>query len=183
MTFPRVLNNIMGEANVVSDKFLQNKLDVVPLWIDGSQVASSEGVAFPVYSAKDQKNVHMAQSASTEDVKAAADSAKRAFDSWSKTSAYERRELLLKAADAFDAQLERAIALQVAETSCEASWAGFNVKYGIRVVREIASRTTAVFGQMPRMNSDSNLVLVFKEPIGPSLLIAPLVEKHSTRRL
>ena len=165
---------------MVSDQFLMDKADVVPLWIDGNKAASSEGVKFAVYSAKEQKNVHMAESASTEDVKKAADSAKQAFESWRLTSAYERRDLLLKAADAFEAQIGRAIALQVSETSCEASWAGFNVKYGVRVIREIASRTTAVFGEMPRMNSDSNLALVFKEPVGPSLLIAPLVESYST---
>lgn len=175
-----LVGKIVVDANMVSDQCLQTKAEVVSFYIDGSEAASSEGVTIPVYSAKDQKIVHMAQSASIEDVKAAVDSAKRAFDSWRWTSAYERRDLLLKAADAFEARLDQAIALQVAEISCETSWAGFNVKYGIRFIREIACRTTAIFGQMPLMNSESDLVLVFKEPIGPSLLIAPLVERQWT---
>ena len=163
-----------------SIQVLQNEADVVPLWIDGSEAVSSEGVIFAVYSAKDQKDVHMAQSASTKDVKAAADAAMRAFTSWRWTSATERRDLLLKVADAFEARKSEAVALQVAETSCEPAWASFNVTYGIKVIREIASKTTAVFGEMPRMDSEANLALVFKEPIGPSLLIAPSVESHLT---
>ena len=160
---------------MVSELSPKEIVDTVPLWINGNETLSSEGKSFAVYSAKQQKIVHMAESATVEDVKKAADSVKAAFNSWRLTSAYERRDLLLRAADAFEAQLKRAIELQVSETSCEASWAAFNVNYGIKVIREIASRTTAVFGEMPRMNSDSNLALVFKEPVGPSLLIAPLV--------
>ena len=168
---------------MVLSQTLQDKSNFVPLWINGKEEASSEGAIFPVFSTKEQENVHTAHSASVDDVHRAADSAKRAFESWSRTSAYERRDLLLKVADTFESRLDRAVALQVAETSCEASWANFNVKYGIRVIREIASRTTAVFGEMPRMNSEANLTLVFKEPIGPSLLIAPLVRSLCTDRL
>jgi acyl-CoA reductase-like NAD-dependent aldehyde dehydrogenase len=40
-------------------------------------------------------------------------------------------------------------------------------------MREIAARITSVFGEIPRTDSEAGLCLVFKEPIGPSLLIAP----------
>ena len=163
-----------------SIQLLEKEDDVVPLWIDGSKAVSSEGNIFAVYSAKYQKDVHMAQSASTKNVKTAADAAMRAFTSWRWTSATERRDLLFRLADAFEARKAEAVALQVAETSCEPAWAAFNVIYGIKVIREIASKATAVFGEMPRMDSEANLALVFKEPIGPSLLIAPLVEAHFT---
>ena len=148
-------------------------LEVVPFWIDGETATSSEVLPFPVYSAKEERNVYLAQSASPADATRAADVALRAYDTWRQTSAYHRRDLLLRAADIFEARKAEAIRLQVAETSCETSWAGFNVGYGLVVIREIASKITSVLGEMPRMTSESNLCLVFKEPIGPSLLISP----------
>ena len=148
-------------------------LEVVPLWIDGVAAESSQGTIFPVYSAKQEKNVYKAQSADTQDATRAADAALKAFGSWRHTSAYDRQALLLKAADIFEARQAEAIEFQVKETSCEPSWAGFNSRYGLSVMREIASRVTSVFGEIPRTTSESNLCLVFKEPVGPSLLIAP----------
>ena len=148
-------------------------LETVPLWIDGAGVASSQGYTFPIYSATQQKNVFMAQSAGTDDAAQAADVALKAFFSWRHTSASHRRDLLFSAADIFEKRKAEAIRLQVEETSCEPGWAGFNVGYGLTVMREIAARITSVFGEMPRMDSEAGLCLVFKEPIGPSLLIAP----------
>jgi len=63
--------------------------------------------------------------------------------------------------------------LQVEGPSCEPSWAGFNVAYGIAVMRDIASRVTSGFRELQRMASEKNMAMVFKEPLGPSLLISP----------
>lgn len=151
----------------------ESGLEVVPLWIGGVTTVASAGLTFPVYSAKQEKDVFMAQSADVKDAVRAADSALESFDTWRYTSANERQALLLKAVNIFETRKAEAVAFQVKETSCEPSWAGFNVGYGLVVMREIASRITSVFGEMPRTNSESSLTLVFKEPIGPSLLIAP----------
>ncbi len=150
-----------------------SELEAVPLWIDGIAAESSKGTTFSVHSAKQGKDVYKAQSADIRDAARAADVALTAFSTWRHTSAYDRQSLLFKVADIFDARKAEAIKFQVAETSCEPSWAGFNVKYGVSVMREIASRVTSVCGEIPRTVSDANLCLVFKEPVGPSLLIAP----------
>ena len=150
-----------------------SELEVVPLWIDGTPAESTKGTTFLVHSAKQGKNVYMAQSADIRDATRAADVALTAFRNWRRTSAYDRQSLLFRAADIFEARKYEAITFQVAETSCEPSWAGFNVKYGVSVMREIASKVTSVCGEIPRTVSEANLCLVFKEPIGPSLLIAP----------
>ena len=148
-------------------------LEVVPLWIDGIAAESSNGTTFLVHSAKQGKNVYKAQSAEVKDATRAADVAHTTFSTWRQTSAYDRQSLLLRAADIFEARKAEAITFQVVETSCEPSWAGFNVRYGLSVMREIASRVTSVCGELPRTVSEANLCLVFKEPVGPSLLIAP----------
>jgi acyl-CoA reductase-like NAD-dependent aldehyde dehydrogenase len=152
---------------------LEPELEVVPLWIDGVAASAARERTFPVYSAKQEKNVYKAQSADAEDARRAADVALKSFDTWRDTSPYYRQALILKAADIFEARKAEAVEFQVQETSCEATWANFNVGYGLVVMREIASRVTSVFGAMPRTASDNNLCLVFKEPIGPSLLISP----------
>ena len=166
---PQVTTESIMKSTISS----QPSLEPVPLWIDGSKVSSSENLTFVVRSAKQEKDVSLAQSAGVKDSIRAADSSIRAFQSWKNTSAAHRRDLLLKAIDIFEARKAEAVQLQVAETSCEPSWAGFNVGYGLTVLREIASRITSVYGEMPRVASENNLCLVFKEPIGPCLLIAP----------
>ena len=148
-------------------------LQVVPLWIDGATAKSSPELTFPVYSAKQKKNVFLAQSANPKIAEQAADVALRVFDSWRRTSATFRRDLIMKAADIFESRRSEIVALQVEETSCEASWAGFNLTYGLANMREIASSITSVFGEMPRVESDTNLAMVLKEPVGPTLLISP----------
>ena len=152
---------------------LESDLEVVPLWINGIEAESSKGTTFLVHSAKQEKNVFEAQSAHAEDATRAADVALSVFSTWRQTSAYDRQSLLFKAADIFETRKVEAITLQVAETSCEPSWAAFNVRYGLSVMREIASRVTSVCGELPKTVSEANLCLVFKEPVGPSLLIAP----------
>ena len=151
----------------------ESGLQVTPLWIDGIGATSSPERTFPVYSAKQQKNVYMAHSADTKIAIQAADTAWRSFETWRQTSATTRRDIILKAADIFESKRTGIITVQVEETSCEASWAGFNLTYGITNMREIAGSITSIFGEMPRVDSEANLALVFREPIGPCLLISP----------
>ena len=150
-------------------------LQIVPFWIDGAPVSSSTEITFPVHSAKQEKSVFLAYSADTEIATRAADVAWHAFGSWRETSANSRRNIILKAAELFEARRAEIIAFQVEETSCEASWADFNLNYGLNVMREIAGTITSIFGEMPRVDSEANLALVFKEAVGPCLLISPLV--------
>ena len=148
-------------------------LQVVPLWIDGKETTSSPERTFPVYSAKQEKNVYMAHSADTKIATQAVEIAWRSFESWRQTSANVRRDIILKAAEIFESKTKEIIAVQVEETSCEVSWAGFNLAYGLSNMREIAGSITSVFGEMPRVDAETNLALVFKEPVGPCLLISP----------
>jgi acyl-CoA reductase-like NAD-dependent aldehyde dehydrogenase len=106
-------------------QYSKTGLDVVPLRIDGAAATSSQEKIFPIYSAKQQKIVFMVQSADAKDATTAADVALKAFATWRETSAYLGRDLLLMAADIFEARKSEEIAFQIEETSCETSWAGF----------------------------------------------------------
>ena len=151
----------------------ESGLQITPLWIDGIGATSSPERTFPVYSAKQEKNVYMAHSADAKIATQAADIAWRSFESWRQTSATTRRDIIMKAADIFESKRTEVIAVQMEETSCEASWAGFNLTYGLANMREIAGSITSIFGELPRVDSEANLALVFKEPIGPCFLISP----------
>lgn len=148
-------------------------LQVVPLWIDGEMTNSLQETTFSVHSFKEQKDVYIAQSADTGLAIRAGDVSLRAFANWRRTSPDFRRDLLLRAAAIFERRISEAVSYQMEETSCEQAWASFNVTYGLTVMREVASKTTAVFGELLNTASDANIAMTLKEPIGPSLLIAP----------
>ena len=165
----------MGDPSQVDhdSKQTEDDLKTVPLWINDKTTQSHAAITFPVYSERKQRNVCMAQSADDFQAREACDAAMQAFAGWKKTSIAFRRELLLKAADAFESHRSEVVALQVEETSCEESWAHFNLNYAIINMREIAGSIASLFGEMPRVASEDNVAMVFKEPVGPSLLIAP----------
>lgn len=149
-------------------------LEVVPLWIDGAPAKSGSETRFAVYSAANQKNVFLAQSADTESAVKAADSAARAFESWKRTPAAARRRILLKFLDILKERADQIVQVQIEETSCSDAWAKFNIDYTLNMVSEVAARvTTACTGEIPPMANDGTFGLVIREPIGPVLLIAP----------
>lgn len=152
-------------------------LSVVPLWINGGPVTSAEVGTFPVFSAAQQKNVFLAQGADEKLAGHAADSAEAAFKSWKTTTAASRRDIINRMNELLVARKSELVAAQMEETSCTQSWAEYNIQYTILTLAEIAARvTTACAGELPAMSTHGPLGFVFKEAIGPVLLIAPLVE-------
>jgi acyl-CoA reductase-like NAD-dependent aldehyde dehydrogenase len=149
-------------------------LPVVPLWIGGTATTSSPPIIFPVYSAIKQKQVFLAHASDSATATRAVDAAAAAFKTWRKTSAATRRDILLRAADIMESRKAELVSLQIKETSCGQPWALFNVESTVYIVREIASRVTSTCaGEMPSTANEGTLSLVFREPIGPVLLIAP----------
>ena len=149
--------------------------------INGASVTSPLGNTFPVSSAKHEKQICVAHSAEETIAKRACDAALQAFGDWKQTSATHRRELILRPADLLELRRAQIVASQVDETSCEPKWASRNLSFGLANLREIAASISAVFGELPRVDSEANLAMVLKEPIGPSLLIAPEVLPPMTR--
>ena len=147
--------------------------NVIPLWIGGKATTSSPAQTFPVYSSSDGKIVHDAQSADGQAATRAVDAASAAFLSWRKTSPQSRRDLLLRVADKYVAKTPALVESQVLETNCTESWARGNIAYAVEVIRESASRVTSISGDIPQTMSSDRLALVFKEPIGTILTIAP----------
>lgn len=145
----------------------------VPCLIDGKPVIQSSQASFPVISAASQGIIHYGQTASINIAVQAVDSAAATFKTYKKTSVVERRRLLLRAADLFEAKLEEAMTRQISETSCDENWARLNTKHMAAASREAAGvLETALTGEMPPSQMGFHQ-LVYKEAVGPVLLIMP----------
>lgn len=159
------------KSNLEADA--QTGLPVVPLWIDGAPTSSSPSKRFPVHSSQQNKDVYLAESADVKAANLAADAAGKAFQTWRKTSFTHRRDLLFRVAANYIRRTEELVQLQMEETSCTSKWARMNVSLATDSVREVACRISAVSGEIPQMANPEHLALVFREPLGPILTIAP----------
>jgi acyl-CoA reductase-like NAD-dependent aldehyde dehydrogenase len=151
----------------------QTGLAVIPLWIDGGPARASPPQVFPVYGALEGRNVYLAQSADVASAKQAADAALLAFQTWKKKGPIARRQLLTRVATILNQKRNELKRIQVEETSCTEAWAEMNVNLAVETIHEIASRISSVSGEIPQMANPEHMALVFREPLGPILTIAP----------
>ncbi|WP_104004397.1 aldehyde dehydrogenase [Marinobacterium lutimaris] len=143
------------------------------LLIAGEELAASNGASFQRFNPLSNQPVTTAPAASVDDAKAAADAAAAAFKQWSASSVGERRAKLLKAADLMESYQDEFIARMVAETGATPTWAGFNVMVAAGILREAASLTTQVGGELIPSNVPDNLAMGMRVPCGVVLGIAP----------
>jgi acyl-CoA reductase-like NAD-dependent aldehyde dehydrogenase len=114
-----------------------------------------------------------AAAATTSDADLAVEAADRAFDPWSSWGPGERRKRLLKAADLLEARAPDFIALGVAEAGGSPGWYGFNTLLAAGMLREAASMTTQIGGEVIPSDVPGNLALALRQPCGVVLGIAP----------
>jgi acyl-CoA reductase-like NAD-dependent aldehyde dehydrogenase len=114
-----------------------------------------------------------AAAASIADAQKAADAAGAAFPEWSAVSPGERRRLLLKAADCLQAKAGDFAAAVVAETGSPAHWAHFNVGLAADMIREAASMTTQIAGEVIPSNRPGSTAMAIRQAVGVILSIAP----------
>jgi acyl-CoA reductase-like NAD-dependent aldehyde dehydrogenase len=114
-----------------------------------------------------------AAAARKSDVDAAIAAAGEAFPAWSRTGPSERRTLLNKAADTLEAMTDEFIATSVEEIGCTAPWAGFNVMFAAKVIREAASMTTQIKGEVIPSDKPGCLAMAVKKPVGVLVGMAP----------
>jgi vanillin dehydrogenase len=104
---------------------------------------------------------------------AVADKVHAAQAAWSNKGPGDRRAILWKAADLLFERKDAIIAAAVKETGATAAWAGFNVKLGADILREAASMTTQISGELIPSDSPGVLAMAMREPVGIVLGIAP----------
>lgn len=143
------------------------------LVIDNTARAASEGATFVRYSPIKGAIVTTYAAATVDDAIEAADSAQRAYESWSQTTPTERRRLLLKAADILESKTSDFIRVMAQEVGAAELWSGFNVMLAANLLREAASLATQIQGETIPTDKPDTLSMTIRQPVGVVLSIAP----------
>lgn len=114
-----------------------------------------------------------AAAATSADAIRAADAAASAFPAWSKTGPGARRAILLKAADIMESKGEEFGRRVLVETGSTAMWGGFNAHLAANMLREAASMTTQITGDVIPSDVPGSFAMGIRQPAGVVLGIAP----------
>ncbi|KAH6605523.1 vanillin dehydrogenase [Trichoderma cornu-damae] len=153
----------------------------VPLWI-GNEAVLSE-TTFQVINSATGESV-TAHGATPELVQKAIDSSYRAFGTWKRTSPWRRRELLNRAANLLRERRDEVAAIlrasRAARDDVETPIDDFmiqqiNIQTSIDLLEELAGQIMQTTGAVvqPSKQADDMLAMVFREPLGVQVGIAP----------
>ena len=115
----------------------------------------------------------IASAASIADATAAVDAAQAAFPAWSAIGPNARRAALMKAADALDAKASDFIDAMMEEIGATEGWARFNLMLSRSMVREAASLTTQIGGEIIPSDKPGCIAMAIREAAGVVLSMAP----------
>jgi succinate-semialdehyde dehydrogenase/glutarate-semialdehyde dehydrogenase len=137
-------------------------------------IASLEQAAartFPVYDPATGEVIGACADQTEADARAAADAVGAAFERWSATPPAERERILSRAADMMlehKEALARIITLEQGKPLAEAR---DEIVYGAGFVRWYAAEARRVYGDIVPAGAPDKHLLVFREPVGPVLVI------------
>jgi len=151
----------------------------VPLWINGKEETRSD--TFNVVTPYTNDVCWTAAAGTPEDGIKAVEAAEAAFPAWSQTKPTVRRDILLKAADLLESQLEELAQIMRTEMGADVGTSQFFVTpLAIRMLRDIAGRITSICGSVPVVEAEGQSAIVYKEPMGIILGIVPwCVDLHT----
>ncbi|MES2635452.1 MAG: aldehyde dehydrogenase [Pseudomonadota bacterium] len=141
--------------------------------INGLKVTAEKNATFERRNPLDGTVATRAPACSPADAVMAVEAAAEAFRTWGETGPGERRALLLKAADKLEAKLPQFVEAVAAETGATGMWAGFNVMLAAGMIREAASLTTQIAGEVIPSDVPGSLAMGVRQPAGVVLGIAP----------
>jgi acyl-CoA reductase-like NAD-dependent aldehyde dehydrogenase len=107
------------------------------------------------------------------DITRAVDAAEAAFPAWAALAPSARRRIFLKAADVFEAKTPEAIGIMAGEVGGVAGWAGFNAQLAANILREAAASITQPLGEVLTTDTEGQLSLALREPVGVVGALAP----------
>ncbi|WCR11072.1 aldehyde dehydrogenase [Paracoccus stylophorae] len=143
------------------------------IFINGERRAAVDGASFERCDPFTGAVATVAAAGRKADVDLAVEAAAAAFPGWSATGPSARRAILWKAAELLEARSEELVAIGIAETGATGGWLGFNVMFAAKVLREAASSTTFLTGEVIPSDKPGNLAMSMREPIGVVVGMAP----------
>ncbi|WP_122550864.1 aldehyde dehydrogenase [Pseudomonas viridiflava] len=144
----------------------------VPLLIGGQSCPARDGRTFDRRNPVTGEVVSRVAAATLEDADAAVAAAQAAFPAWSAMAPGERRARLMQAAEQLQARSAEFVAA-ASETGAMANWYGFNVHLAANMLREAASMTTQINGEIIPSNVPGNFAMALRQSCGVVLGIAP----------
>ncbi|KAE8151874.1 Aldehyde/histidinol dehydrogenase [Aspergillus avenaceus] len=143
----------------------------IPLIINNESAVTK--TVFNVYSPATGKVIDRCASASVDDANRAVQAAKDAFPAWSKMKPYDRRDILMRAADIMLSRREELIGYQMEETGAARPFVEKTFELGAGFIKDFAARIPSIEGSVPSVSEDGECAMVFKQPYGVILGIAP----------
>jgi vanillin dehydrogenase len=143
------------------------------LLIGGASVPASSGKLADDVSPWDGQVYARVAAGTPADITLAVDAAEAAFPGWSKTGAFERREIFLRAADLMAGRAAAAIAALTSETGASRVFAEFNVYFCIQVLREAAAAITRPAGELLPTSIPGAYSMAQRVPFGVVGAISP----------
>src|SRR5215217_8387241 len=123
-------------------------MNMLGLKINNAEVEAVDGRTFERLNPISGEVASTVAAASVEDARQAANAAAKAFPGWAATGPGARRKLLLAAADKLQEKAPQFVEAMAAETGATAGWAMFNVGLAAAMLREAASLTTQIAGEV-----------------------------------
>ena len=148
-------------------------MNTAQLLINGQLRDATGGKTFERINPVTGEVATVAAAAQPEDVAAAVEAAQQAFMHWSALSPTERRNRLLKAADLMEKRIGDFISVARQETGSTDTWYGFNPQLSANMLREAASMTTHIRGEIIPTDVPGNISTAIRVPVGVVLSIAP----------
>ena len=148
-------------------------METITLLIAGRDVPASGSATFNRLNPISGEVATRAAAASVADARAAADAAAAAFPKWSAIGPGERRARLNKAADLLESRAAQFASILTTETGATGGWGHFNVHFAANMLREAASMTTQISGEVVPSDVPGSLAMALRQPVGVVLGIAP----------
>ena len=148
-------------------------MEDVKLLIAGRDVPAAKAATFDRLNPISGEVATRAAAASAADAKAAADAAAAAFPKWAALGPSARRALLNKAADLLEARAPQFATILSTETGATGGWGHFNVHLAAGMLREAASMTTQISGEVIPSDVPGSLAMGIRQPAGVVVGIAP----------
>lgn len=114
-----------------------------------------------------------AAAATPADAVAAANAAAAAFAQWSSTAPTVRRAILNRAADLLAERCSEFSRAMTLETGAAPMWGAFNCKLAADMLREAASMTTQITGEVIPSDKPGLIAMAMRQPAGVCVGIAP----------
>lgn len=143
----------------------------IPLIIGSKTQDTSEH--FEIKSALSGDVVTVSAAATIADANAAAEAASAAFPEWSAQTPNARRAALNNAANSLEAKADDFVSAMMAEIGATEGWARFNLMLAASIIREAASLTTQILGEVIPSDKPGQLSMGIREAAGVVLGIAP----------